>query len=76
MRLVAVIEDPEVARKIPECLDLSARASPPETAPGESVGYDGVLRSVLGYTNETGRGLAETARPALAHSQRTVCELT
>jgi hypothetical protein len=28
MRLVAAIEDPDVARKILECLDLPARAPP------------------------------------------------
>ncbi|MEN8183019.1 MAG: transposase [Myxococcota bacterium] len=40
MRLIAVIEDPEVARKILECLDLPARAPPPEAVPGESIGHD------------------------------------
>ncbi len=33
MRLIAAIEDPEVARKILECLDLPARAPPLEPAP-------------------------------------------
>jgi hypothetical protein len=33
MRLLAAIEDPEVAQKILECLDLSARAPPLEPAP-------------------------------------------
>ena len=33
MRLLAAIEDPEVARKILECLDLPARAPPLEPAP-------------------------------------------
>ncbi len=33
MRLLAAIEDPAVARKILECLDLPARAPPLEPAP-------------------------------------------
>ncbi|MBW2543649.1 MAG: transposase [Deltaproteobacteria bacterium] len=33
MRLLAAIEDPDVARKILECLDLPARAPPLEPAP-------------------------------------------
>jgi hypothetical protein len=33
MRLLAAIEDPEVARKILECLDLPARAPPLQPAP-------------------------------------------
>ncbi len=33
MRLLAVIEDPEVAQKILECLDLPARAPPLQPAP-------------------------------------------
>jgi hypothetical protein len=33
MRLIAAIEDPEVAREILECLKLSARAPPLEPAP-------------------------------------------
>ncbi len=40
MRLVTAIEDPEVARKILECLELPARAPPLGSAPGESVGQD------------------------------------
>jgi hypothetical protein len=32
MRLLAAIEDPEVARKILECLDLPARAPPAKPA--------------------------------------------
>jgi hypothetical protein len=32
MRLLAAIEDPEVARKILECLDLPARAPPLQPA--------------------------------------------
>jgi hypothetical protein len=36
MRLVAAIEDPDVARKILECLDLPARAPPLLPAPDES----------------------------------------
>ena len=35
----------------------------------------GVLGSVLGRTRETGRSLAGTAGPALAHTQRTAFEL-
>jgi hypothetical protein len=38
MRLVAAIEDSEVARKILACLDLPARAPPLGPAAGESVG--------------------------------------
>jgi hypothetical protein len=34
LRLVAAIEDPAVARKILECLDLPARAPPLEPASG------------------------------------------
>jgi len=33
MRLLAAIKDPQVARKILECLDLPARAPPLEPAP-------------------------------------------
>ena len=33
MRLLAAIEDPEVAQKILECLDLPARAPPLQPAP-------------------------------------------
>jgi hypothetical protein len=33
MRLLTAIEDPEVARKILECLDLPARAPPLRPAP-------------------------------------------
>jgi hypothetical protein len=36
MRLVAAIEDPAVARKILECLDLPARAPPLEPAPSSA----------------------------------------
>jgi hypothetical protein len=36
MRLVAAIEDPAVARKILECLDLPARAPPLEAAPSSA----------------------------------------
>jgi hypothetical protein len=36
MRLLAAIEDPEVARKILECLDLPARAPPLEPAPSSA----------------------------------------
>ena len=39
MRLLAAIEDPEVARKILECLDLPARAPPLEPAPS-SIGSE------------------------------------
>ena len=35
MRLVAAIEDPDVARKILECLDLPARAPPLAPAAAE-----------------------------------------
>jgi hypothetical protein len=45
MRLVAAIENPAVARKILECLDLPARAPPLEPAPssaalGPEIGFD------------------------------------
>ncbi len=40
MRLVAAIEDPEVARRILACLDLPARAPPLGPAPAESLGHD------------------------------------
>jgi len=41
MRLLAAIEDPEVARKILECLDLPARAPPLQPAPsGAALGPD------------------------------------
>jgi hypothetical protein len=36
MRLVAAIEDPAVARKILECLDLPARAPPLEAVPSSA----------------------------------------
>jgi hypothetical protein len=36
MRLLAAIEDPEVARKILECLDLPARAPPLQPAPSSA----------------------------------------
>jgi len=36
MRLVAAIEDPDVARKILACLDLPARAPPLVPAPSAS----------------------------------------
>lgn len=38
MRLVAAIEDPDVARKILACLDLPARAPPLVPAPSTSAG--------------------------------------
>ncbi len=37
MRLLAAIEDPEVARKILGCLELPARGPPLGTAPGAPV---------------------------------------
>jgi hypothetical protein len=45
MRLLAAIEDPAVARKILECLDLPSRAPPLEPAPstvslGLEAGFD------------------------------------
>lgn len=40
MRRVAAIEDPDVARKILECLDLPARAPPLSPAPEESAWHD------------------------------------
>ncbi len=45
MRLLAAIEDPAVARKILECLDLPARAPPIKPAPsavslGPETGFD------------------------------------
>jgi hypothetical protein len=40
MRLLAAIEDPEVARKILGCLGLPARGPPLGAAPGESVDFD------------------------------------
>jgi hypothetical protein len=40
MRLVAAIEDPDVARKILACLDLPARAPPLVPAPSTSAGRD------------------------------------
>ena len=40
MRLVAAIEDPDVARKILACLDLPARAPPLVPAPSASAGRD------------------------------------
>jgi hypothetical protein len=41
MRLLAAIEDPQVARKILECLDLPARAPPPQpVSSGVSFGPD------------------------------------
>jgi hypothetical protein len=36
MRLLAAIEDPDVARKILECLDLPARAPPLQPAPSSA----------------------------------------
>ena len=39
MRLIAAIEDPEVARKILACLDLPARAPPLGSASGESLEF-------------------------------------
>ncbi len=41
MRLVRAIEDPEVARKILECLDLPARAPPLGSALGEPACHEG-----------------------------------
>jgi len=40
MRVLAVIEEPEVARKILECLDLPARAPPLFPAPDASAGQE------------------------------------
>jgi hypothetical protein len=40
MRLVAAIEDPDVARKILACLDLPARAPPLQSARVESDGHE------------------------------------
>ncbi len=40
MRLVSAIEDPEVARKILECLDLPARAPPLGPVSDESAGHE------------------------------------
>lgn len=40
MRWVSAIEDPEVARKILECLDLPARAPPLGSAPDESAWHE------------------------------------
>ena len=45
MRLLAAIEDPDVARQVLECLDLPARAPPLEPAPssaalGPEAGFD------------------------------------
>jgi hypothetical protein len=40
MRLLAAIEEPEVARKILECLDLLARAPPLSPAPEASAGLE------------------------------------
>ncbi len=40
MRLIAAIEDPDVARQIRECLDLPARAPPLSPAPEESALQD------------------------------------
>ncbi|MCP5055691.1 MAG: hypothetical protein GY937_03080, partial [bacterium] len=40
MRLLAAIEDPDVARKILECLGLPARGPPLGAAPGPSVDSD------------------------------------
>ena len=40
MRLVAAIDDPEVARKILACLDLPARAPPLGSARVESEGHE------------------------------------
>ncbi len=40
MRLVAAIEDPEVARKILDCLDLPARAPPLGPASDEPAGLE------------------------------------
>ena len=40
MRLVSAIEDPEVARKILECLDLPARAPPLGPVSDESVWHE------------------------------------
>ena len=40
MRLLAVIEDPGVARKILACLDLPARAPPLGSARVESNGHE------------------------------------
>jgi hypothetical protein len=41
MRLVAAIEDPDVARKILECLDLPARAPPLAPAAPEGSAWNG-----------------------------------
>jgi hypothetical protein len=40
MRLVSAIEDPAVARKILECLDLLVRAPPLTPAPDTSAGHE------------------------------------
>ena len=40
MRLLAAIEDPEVARKILRCLELPARAPPLGALPGAPVDPD------------------------------------
>ena len=40
MRLLAAIAEPEVARKILECLDLPARAPPLSPAPEASGGHE------------------------------------
>jgi hypothetical protein len=40
MRVLAVIEEPEVARKILECLDLPARAPPLLPAPAASASHE------------------------------------
>ena len=40
MRLVAAIEEPEVARKILECLDLPARAPPLLPPPDAPAGQE------------------------------------
>ena len=40
MRILAAIEEPDVARKILECLDLPARAPPLSPAPDASTGQE------------------------------------
>ena len=40
MRVLAAIEEPEVARKILECLDLPARAPPLSPAPDAAAGHE------------------------------------
>ena len=63
MRLVSTIENPEVARKILECLDLPARAPPlgpvsDESACHESESWDENARWAFDQTPPDG---AETA---------------